>query len=52
MTGDLVTAQDADRLGLVNHVVPRRVADGRGDGDGHAGSPRVPRWRSGSTSAW
>jgi enoyl-CoA hydratase len=22
MTGDLVTAQDADRLGLVNHVVP------------------------------
>ena len=23
MTGDLVTAHDADRLGLVNHVVPR-----------------------------
>jgi enoyl-CoA hydratase len=23
MTGDLVTAADADRLGLVNHVVPR-----------------------------
>ena len=25
MTGDLVTAADADRLGLVNHVVPREA---------------------------
>jgi enoyl-CoA hydratase len=34
MTGDLVTAPEADRLGLVNHVVPRAAGARRCDGHG------------------
>ena len=38
MTGDLVSAADADRLGLVNHVVPRdQVFD---EATGHGEAPR------------